>query len=195
MNVISDLSEADVQKQLIALSLGKGEFFRADWPHKARQVLHSWLQRQSGDYCPSGEPIVDYPQPFYLELIGGLLREAQDADYNIYSQFRTGVTAGILEPLPRTPAVFEEQKKWRLNDDPFEIAVDVANNYASLNDHVEEVRRQFTEDVNQAGQDDPPHQGLLRTGFSQKPRCSGTGSTSGKGQSSRAHRRHSPGES
>ena len=82
-----------------------------------------------------------------MELIGGLLREAQDADYNIYSQFRTGVTAGILEPLPRTPAVFEEQKKWRLNDDPFEIAVDVANNYASLNDHVEEVRRQFTEDV------------------------------------------------
>ena len=145
--VIGNLSELDVQKHIISLSLGRGDIFDGSWAPQVRHILHSWLQKQSGDYCKAPVPVVDFPQPFCLELIGGLLREANDADYMIFNEFRNGVTAGILEPLPRTPAVFEEQIKWRLTDNPFDTAVEYANNYSSLSDHKAEVRKQFDEDV------------------------------------------------
>ena len=48
-----------------------------------------------------------------LKGIHPLLREMRDAGYQIIDQMKKGVAAGILFPLPRTPAIFEEQTKWR----------------------------------------------------------------------------------
>jgi outer membrane lipoprotein-sorting protein len=43
-----------------------------------------------------------------------LLKEMGDPDFQIMEELKTGVTAGILEALPRTPAIFEPQTRWRL---------------------------------------------------------------------------------
>ena len=61
----------------------------------------------------------------------------RDPDYQIFQTFRHGVTAGILFPLPRTPALYEEQKKWRLIEDPLAVATREAENYHSLAEHVD----------------------------------------------------------
>ena len=145
-SVLANLSELEVQKQFIALALGKQHLFDSSWPMKIRETLHVWLGKQAGDYNAKKEVLIDEGQPFCLDLIHGLLKEARDGDYEIFKIFKTGVTTGIIRPLPRTPAIFEEQKKWRLQFDPFEIAQERNDNYMSLDDHVGEVRRQFLED-------------------------------------------------
>ena len=84
---------------------------------KGRATIMEWLGRQCGDYNRE-EPEIAERQPFVLKGIHLLLREMRDPDYRIIDQMKDGVTAGILFPLPRTPAVFEEQTKWRLKQTP-----------------------------------------------------------------------------
>ena len=49
---------------------------------------------------------------------------------------------GILDPLPRTPHVFEEQLKWPLENAPWEASLAWVPNYGSVEEH-----REFEEDV------------------------------------------------
>jgi hypothetical protein len=39
-----------------------------------------------------------------------------DADYEWILQLEEGVTAGILEDMPRCPEIYEEQKEWLLKN-------------------------------------------------------------------------------
>lgn len=70
----------------------------------------------------------------------------RDPDYAIIHTLKVGVTAGILHPLPRTPAIYEAQTKWRLPEHPWLDRIPEAGNYSSLESHIEAVRVQFKEE-------------------------------------------------
>ena len=75
-----------------------------------------------------------------------LLREMNDPDFEFMRQLEVGTTAGVLEPLPRTPALYEEQTSWRLKDDPFQAPELAAANYVSLENHIYAIELQFREE-------------------------------------------------
>ena len=53
-------------------------------------------------------------QPLRLKLIRAILQAADDLDKTSCCRPRSDFSVGILEPLPRTPHVFEPQEKWTL---------------------------------------------------------------------------------
>ena len=53
----------------------------------------------------------------------------------------------ILDPLPRTPRVFEEQLKWPLDNFLWEPGLRWVPNYSSVKEHVEFAREKFEEDI------------------------------------------------
>ena len=112
---------------------------------RGRSVIRNWLRRQTGSW---NEEEMEIPpgQPFALKLLHLLLLELKDADSIIASMLKEGVTAGVLEPLPRNPALFEEQTSWRLDWNDMMQPEPVAKNYASLEEHKEVVLQQFREE-------------------------------------------------
>ena len=116
-----DLDETGVLKHVAALAVGK-DIYNHTWVVEVRQILHTWLRRQSGSYRGDAPPVIADGQPFYLELIQGLLGEMRDADYLLFGELSEGVTLGVLHPLPHTPALFELQTSWRLKEDPLASA-------------------------------------------------------------------------
>ena len=133
-------------RQMAGLATGKDSLFNFEWPKRMRAVIHEWLQGQCGDYAKGEEPVTDNRQPFFLDLMYFLAREMRDPDYEVLRELRSGVSAGILEQLPKVPAVFEEQKKWRLVEDPLESGLDFNSNYKSVDEFKEQVREQFLAD-------------------------------------------------
>jgi hypothetical protein len=146
-NVLNHLTDTDVLKCLISLSLGRGDLFQEDWVIQVRSIIHNWLGRQTGDYQVEGGPVIPPGQPFYLGLLHGILREGLDPDFEIFTRFPEGVTLGVLQPLPRTPALYEEQVSWRLEDSPFATKHEQNPNYSSLMEHVGSVKEQFDKDI------------------------------------------------
>ena len=80
-----------------------------------------------------------------MEALRIIQRSAQDPDWEFFQLIKGGVTLGVMEQLPRTPAVFEEKSKWRL-DEFLTGAVLEASNYSSLEAHLDEVQKQFEEE-------------------------------------------------
>ena len=121
----------------------KTAVFPEDLVLKGRDILKAWIKTQCSDF-PTQEEDVTEGQPFTLSIIFHLLREMRDPDYGVFAEFKTGVTAGIASPLPRNPALFEEQTTWRLP----EVFSDVsdAENYGSLEEHKDAVRKLFMEE-------------------------------------------------
>jgi len=86
-------------------------------------------------------------QPFYLKLLEGVLEKAGDCDWQFLQRARTGCPLGVLEELPRTPAVFEQQVKWALDDDP-SMQWDLAKgNYISATRHEGHLRDHLESEV------------------------------------------------
>jgi hypothetical protein len=131
--------------QVVALSCGCDAVFDKTWPVKVRQAIHCWLARQAGDY-PKGEPSIAQRQPFYLDILYFVLREAGDPDFAVCKDFSGGVNLGVTEPLPHTPAVFELQTSWRLEENPLEVPELYSKNYASTAAFVSELTEQFLEE-------------------------------------------------
>ena len=70
-----------------------------------------WRPRICRVEVPSG-------QPLYLRLLRAMLEAAGDPDREFFRQAEDGLPVGILDPLPRTPHVFEEQLKKTLHGRP-----------------------------------------------------------------------------
>ena len=64
-----------------------------------------------------------------------MLEAAGDPGRDFLRQAEEGLPVGILDPLPRTPHVFEEQLKWPLE------------NSSSVEEHADFARAKFEEDV------------------------------------------------
>ena len=145
--VLGKMDEPQIMKSLVSLALGRSDHFDEEWPKQMRQILHQWLKRQSGNYENTEQPSIAEGQPFCLGIIKGILQEGVDADFQIFDEFSKGVNLGVLLPLPRTPALFEEQTTWRLEENPFAVRREQNQNYNSLFEHVTTVREQFESDV------------------------------------------------
>ena len=74
-------------------------------------------------------------QPFFLDLLKGVLQRAGDPDYDFLEQAKTGLPLGVLNKLPRTPEIFEEQQKWNLEGEDWGLAVWQKSNYISAEEH------------------------------------------------------------
>ena len=85
-------------------------------------------------------------QPLRLRLFRAILEAAGDPP-GFSPTGRGRLPLGILEGLPRTPHVFEEQTSWRLDRDTWEPALAWVPNYASMKDDKDFVRAKFDEDV------------------------------------------------
>ena len=138
--------ETVILKQLAAMACRREDIFCKQWIETTRDYIHHWLGRQWGDYDSTTPPRIEEGQPFYLEMIHGILREARDADYHLYSYLGQGVTLGVEKPLPHVPALFELQTSWRLQDDSTTLAALENSNYLSVEQFELQVREQFLEE-------------------------------------------------
>ena len=86
-------------------------------------------------------------KPLYLRLLRGLLEAAGDPDREFLRRAEEGLPLGILEQLPRTPHVFEEQLKWPLENAPWEASLAWVPNYSSVEEHLAFAKEKFDEDV------------------------------------------------
>ena len=86
-------------------------------------------------------------QPLHLRLLRAMLEAAGDPDRDFLRQAEEGLPVGILDPLPRTPHVFEEQLKWPLENSPWEASLAWVPNYSSVEEHADFARAKFEEDV------------------------------------------------
>ena len=84
-------------------------------------------------------------QSFRLRLFSLLLKQFGDPDWELPESMAEGVPLGVGVELPRTPAVYEEQVKWSLEED-YDGAIHEVSNYESVRGHESEVLRLFQEE-------------------------------------------------
>lgn len=82
-------------------------------------------------------------QPFRLRLMQSLLQQLGDADHLFLLEGEVGFPVGVLNPLPRTPHMYEEQTSWKLEDDPYMREEIWRENYDSVGEHESFVREHF----------------------------------------------------
>ena len=56
----------------------------------------------------------DQRQLIGVRLLQALLKDAGDPDWEVLDQYARGVRVGVGVRMPRTPAVFNPKRKWRL---------------------------------------------------------------------------------
>ncbi|CAE7381755.1 unnamed protein product [Symbiodinium natans] len=110
-----------------------------------RQMWRTWLEKRG--IRDEKLLTVTEGQPLYLRLLRALLEAAGDPDREFLLRAEEGLPVGILEPLPRTPHVCEEQSKWALENEPWEESQAWVPNYSSQKEHADFVRTKFDEDV------------------------------------------------
>eukprot|EP00434_Breviolum_minutum_P043184 symbB.v1.2.038481.t1/scaffold6004.1/size21842/3 len=82
-------------------------------------------------------------QPFRLRLMQKLLQLLGDSDHLFLLDGEVGYQVGVLNPLPRTPHMYEEQTSWKLEDDPYMKEEIWRENYDSVGEHESFVREHF----------------------------------------------------
>ena len=108
-------------------------------------TLGSWIEAQ--DLAVPGLIDIAEGQPLRLKLIRAILQAADDPDRDFLLQAGIGLPVGILEPLPRTPHVFEQDKKWPLENMPWEPSLAWVPNYGSTRDHLDFAKAKFDEEI------------------------------------------------
>lgn len=86
-------------------------------------------------------------QPFRLSLMAKVLECAGDPDYEFLKEAEKGLPLGVLNPLPRTPAVFERQVKWSLEEWTPGGWVLERKNYPSAEEHKDHLRKHLDAEV------------------------------------------------
>ena len=122
--------DVDWKRLVFALACGKVDkcpFTEAAVRAGQRAVMR-WAEAKG---CRMTERADDIDQPVKVRLLQAFLRAAGDPDAPALDAFAQGVRLGVGFKMERTPAVFEERKKWRLDfvdDEPAEVWAD---NYMS----------------------------------------------------------------
>ena len=108
------------------------------------EIMASWIEAQ--DLAVPGLVDIAEGQPLRLKLLRAILQAAED---HFLVQAETGLPVRILEPLPRTPHVFEPQEKWPLENSPWEPALAWAwvPNYGSTREHLDFAKEKFQEEI------------------------------------------------
>ena len=86
-------------------------------------------------------------QPFYLGLMKDVLEKAGDPDGGFLEQAKTGLPLGILNELPPTPVIFEEQLRWNLESEDWSGSVWQKENYMSAAEHEKYLTEHLDQEV------------------------------------------------
>ena len=97
--------------------------------------LHRQLRELWKDWRPRTWAKLGYWT--WPKLLRAMLEAAGDLDRDFLRQAEEGLPVGTLDPLPRTPHVFEERLKW-------------VPNYSSVEEHADFARAKFEEDVRES---------------------------------------------
>ena len=124
------------------LRLACGRFETSPFPEESLAEARSRMEQALGLESPS-RPAEG--QSFYLSLISGLLKLAEDPDWQFFPGLAEGVALGVGEAMPRTPKVFEEKTRWKL-DEAEDPGVAEKSNYKSLEPHRDAVEKLFREE-------------------------------------------------
>ena len=113
------------------------------------QVLLEKVRAALKDELKLSEESLGVPegQPFYLRMLKESLKSAGDCDYEFLERACHGLPLGVLEKLPRTPGVFEQQVKWALDEDPGAVWSLEKENYGSAEQHEEHLRSHLEAEV------------------------------------------------
>ena len=109
------------------------------------KILGDWIQAQ--DLGTQGLLEKAPGQPLRLRLIRAKLQAADDPDRDFLLRAERGLSVGILELLPRTPHVFEEQAKWPLDSDPWKPSLAWVPNYSSARERSDFAKEKFEEGI------------------------------------------------
>ena len=85
-------------------------------------------------------------QPFFLDLLRGVL-EKWDPDWRFLEQAKSGLPLGVLQELPRTPDIFEEQCRWNLEGEDWGEAVWQKSNYLSAEEREKYLVKHLEQEV------------------------------------------------
>ena len=137
--------EEGVHRHAFVLARGGVEqLFPPELVRECRDILIAW----AGDLGFTGNlGEVSARQPFLLKLMGALAKAMGDPESGLPDELAEGVTAGILHPMPRSPRMYEEQTRWRLEWDPLAEAVQYSENYSSVEEHTDWLRAHLEEEV------------------------------------------------
>eukprot|EP00913_Durusdinium_trenchii_P014440 g13545.t1 len=86
-------------------------------------------------------------QPFFLDLMRGVLEKAGDPDWAFLEQAKVGLPLGILNQRPRTPEIFEEQLRWNLESEDWSSAVWQKESYVSAAEHEKYLTEHLEQEV------------------------------------------------
>ncbi len=96
----------------------------------------------------------DRDQIIHIRLLMAIMREAQDPDVAGMWHYCRGVKLGVNHRMPRTPAVFEPKRRWRLQEQyeaEYYYGADAEghwrDNYKSAQTHVDLIDRQLQDHV------------------------------------------------
>ena len=142
-------SALNIQRLCFSMAKKNENPFGDELINLVRKLLAEWCVANGSPWSLTDLLTCADGQPFPLKLTHEILRFADDADFEFLLQAEIGLPVGVLNPLPRTPAVYEEQTSWRLEDDPTVNTVCWASNYASADEHQSYIREHFTEEVSE----------------------------------------------
>ena len=126
-------NQENLQHACLRLAVSKQNIFDESLVSALRKYVANWCVSHGSNEERNAESLleIDEGQPFYLKLLKAVLKAAGDGDHNFLEQAREGLPVGVLNPLPRTPLMFEEQTEWRLEDDPLQQPLTQVDNYVS----------------------------------------------------------------
>lgn len=124
-------SMVEVEKEAFRMAKG-GDAFHLVRDEAFLKEVRSILSEKLGI---AAQEIREEGQPFFLDLMKGVLEKAEDPDWSFLEQAKTGLPLGVLNDLPRTPPIFEEQVKWNLEGEDGNSAVWQKENYTSAAEH------------------------------------------------------------
>ena len=133
--------KADLTKFTLKLAAGQvlNNPFCGTVLDQARNVIKSSLNLDARQ-CEVADG-----QNHYLDMISMLFKKCGDPDWAIFGEMAQGVNLGVDDPLPRTPLVFEEKTKWKLEEYTGEDDRD-RENYCSTEGFEDKVEELFREE-------------------------------------------------
>ena len=99
---------------VLKMLVGKTEAmpFTKEQIEKGKQFIRGWLAQVG---CPEKRGKRDRPQDQEIRMLQALLKACADPDAPALDSYAVGVRLGHSMRMPRTPAVFEQKTRWRLD--------------------------------------------------------------------------------
>ena len=112
---------------------------------KGKAFLEAWCESWG---FPGAKLPGDVDQEINIRLLQSFLSISEDPDAPALDRHGKGVYLGHNGRMPRTPAVFQEKKKWRLGYVPPEDhSVEWVKKYKTAEENLKAVKAKFTEDL------------------------------------------------